>query len=162
MDLRPLGGQLMLLNLLRRNLVHKKMANCGCELHRGQLPVLEMVSQHPGITQAEAAALLRVTPASIALSTKRLQRSGLIEKQSDPQNKRKNLLKATPAGVSAAAFARQCLDQVDVLTFGGFSQEELHTMKTFLNKMIDNLSSDGEQIPGFPFSKEDSCQCSKS
>ena len=100
MNLQPLGGRLILLNVLRRNLTHKKTA--GYQLHRGQLPILELILAKPGCTQQELAEQLRITPASVAQSTTRLEKAGLIEKRTDPANRRRNWLSATAEGALAA------------------------------------------------------------
>lgn len=154
-----LGMQIMTLNLLRRNLTHKKIAQYGCELQRGQLPVLEVIVKHPGITQAEAASMLMVTPASIALSTKRLQKSGFIEKTTDPENRRCNLLKATPSGEQATKDACRCFDEVDAVSFAGFTDEELNAYRTMTQRMIRNLYPEMTYPAQFPLFKEEHKTC---
>lgn len=69
-----LGGRIIQLNVLRRNLFRKKSA--GCALYDGQRPMMETIVCHPGCTQQELASMLCITPASVALSTKRLQKAG--------------------------------------------------------------------------------------
>ena len=149
MDLQPLGGRLVLLNVLRRNLTHRKTA--GYELHRGQLPILELVLARPGCTQQELAEQLRITPASVAQSTTRLEKAGLIEKRADPDNRRRNCLNATEEGARAASRYRQSFDEVDAETFSGFSEAELVTLSAYLDRMIENINGDGTGLASFPF-----------
>ena len=108
-------------------------------LHPHQLPILETVLRFPGITQAEAASRLHVSPASIALSVKRLSASGMIEKQSDPESRRRNRLQVTPLGSSIAAKARQAADEVAADMLHGFSEEELSLISNALYRMLSNL-----------------------
>ena len=64
------------------------------EIVPGQYPLLNYLSRHPDAAQQELASVLFVSPASVAQSTKRLQKAGLLEKASDPENLRKK----PPAG----------------------------------------------------------------
>lgn len=151
MDLQPLGGRLIMLNVLRRNLVHRKTA--GYQLHHGQLPLLELIIANPGCTQQEIATNLKVTPASIAQSTTRLEKAGLIKKQTDPTNRRRNCLSATPDGMHAAGLYRKSFDEVDRQTFLGLSEEELSILTGYLDRMIQNINDDGTTFCSFPFWK---------
>ena len=54
-----LGGRIIQLNVLRRNLFRKKSA--GCALYDGQRPMMETIVCHPGCTQQELASMLCIT-----------------------------------------------------------------------------------------------------
>ncbi|MEG1523701.1 MAG: MarR family winged helix-turn-helix transcriptional regulator [Clostridia bacterium] len=151
MQVRTLGARLMMLNVLRRNLVFQK--TIGYELHHGQLPLLEFILMNPGCTQQDIASQLKVTPASIAQSTTRLQKVGLIQKRVDPNNKRKNRLLSTDAGMHAASLYRQSFDEVDAATFAGLSSEEFDQLAVLLDRMIQNLNVEGTGIIPCPFWK---------
>ncbi len=109
-------------------------------LHPHQLPMLETILRFPGITQAEAAAKLHVSPASIALSTKRLAAAGMIEKQSDPDSRRKNRLIATPLGKKTAIQAREHAKEASLEMLQGFSEEDVRCLSQFLCRMLSNLA----------------------
>ena len=49
-------------------------------LHPGQTRILSTVGEMNGSTQKELADLLRITPPSMAVSIKRMQKAGLVEK----------------------------------------------------------------------------------
>ena len=95
---REIIARMMLLNLLRCRRLRERTAGSG--LYDGQLPILECLIDCPGSTQIQLAERLAVTPASIAQSTKRLQRAGLIEKRVDENNLRCNRLYATESGAA--------------------------------------------------------------
>ena len=137
---REIGGRLVFLHLLRRNLLQKRAASAG--LHAGQLPLLESLMAHPGCTQQELAGMLRVTPASIALSTKRLQKAGWVEKRVDEDNRRRNCLYATAEGAARATEHRRCLDTVDGEMLAGFSEVDRRTLAALLDRMIENIGED--------------------
>ena len=140
MDTHWLGKRLMLLQMLRRRSMHGPcFAN---EIVPGQYPLLNYLSRHPDATQQELASMLFVSPASVAQSTKRLQKAGLLEKASDPENLRKNRLRVTPAGQEAVDSVRSAIDAIDRRLFEGFAEPELETLSNLLDRLIRNLATE--------------------
>lgn len=131
-------ARLEMLNILKRIERHKICESVG--LYPGQLPLLEYIIKNDGCTQKEIADTLKVSPASIATSTKRLQKAGLIQKQTDEENLRKNMLSVTEKGVELAKKCREIFDVSDKKLFGGFSDEELLSVKESLDKLILNIT----------------------
>ena len=135
---REIIARMMLLNLLRCRRLRERTAGSG--LYDGQLPILECLIDCPGSTQIQLAERLAVTPASIAQSTKRLQRAGLIEKRVDENNLRCNRLYATESGASVAKAYRQEFDQLDAETLAGLSYDDRKTLSELLERMGANLN----------------------
>ena len=161
MDSQTLGKRIMLLHMLRRRTMHDQ--NSEREIVPGQYPLLNFLSNHPDASQQDLAAVLFVSPASVAQSTKRLQNAGLLKKAIDPGNLRKNRLHLTPAGQSAVNSFRSLMDVVNRQTFRGFSEEEMQQLLAYHDRMICNLateedldmlrdveSTDREDIPSRP------------
>lgn len=136
-----IAKQLDKLHLLRRLLLQKPINHCG--LYAGQLPILEYIERNGGCTQAALSDTMGVTPASIALSTKRLQRVGYIEKHTDEQDLRRNQLTITEAGKAAASQCRQAFDALDEKMFAGISSQELTSFGQCLDRLIDNMLDAG-------------------
>jgi DNA-binding MarR family transcriptional regulator len=131
-----------MLNLLRRISINKATANI--DLYFGQLPIMEYIINNEGCTQKEIADILKVTPASIAISTKRMQKSGLIYKKTDENNLRRNSLFVTEYGRELSQMYREQVDNLDKTVFKGFSNQELLVMKNHLDRMINNISDGNE------------------
>ncbi len=142
-DVRKLAWKLDTLFLLRRTLLTKTALNTG--LYFGQLPVLAYISNNEGCTQKEIADWLKVSPASIALSTKRLQKSGFIEKKVDQLNLRRNMLTITPKGSETAIQCREGMIRFDQDMFSCFTEEEAADMLRLVEKLLTHLS-DGERV----------------
>lgn len=144
MDTRALSKRMMLLQMLRRRNLH---GSCFAkEIVPGQYPLLNYLSGNPEATQQELATMLFVSPASVAQSTKRLQKAGLLEKESDPQNLRKNRLRVTAAGQEAVVSVRQVMDALDRRIFDGFSEEEMANLNGMLDRMIVNLATEEDLV----------------
>ncbi len=137
-EIKKLAWMMDNLFLLRRTLLTKTMLNTG--LYFGQLPVLMYISNHDGCTQKEIADWMKVSPASIALSTKRLQKAGLIEKTVDKDNLRRNMLSITEEGRETALRCRENQIKFDKNMFDCLSDEEATDLAKIVDKLIDNLT----------------------
>lgn len=125
-------------NVLRRGQLFSMLENE--QLHIAQLPVLEFVMQHNGCTQAELAEFLCITPASVAVSTKRMQSAGFIEKREDKNNLRCKNLFITEAGKKAVHNCRKIFDEFDSRLYSGLSDNELSEFMRILDRLIDNIN----------------------
>ena len=115
MELHQLMGRLHKLELVRM-LAHRRETH-EYGLYFGQMPVLDYISDHPGCTQIEIADFLQVSPASIALSTKRLQKAGYLIKEVDADNLRCKRLCLSEEGGRVRRLCREKMDQLDARAF---------------------------------------------
>ena len=125
-------------------------------LHHGQLPVLEYISKHPGCTQADIAETLLITPSSIAQSTKRMERDGLIEKHRQADNRCLGLY-LTPKGEEVACRCREYFDELDRDLFAELTNEELAALSGYIERLLyeaaKRASLDAESMDLFAFMK---------
>ncbi|PYG87403.1 DNA-binding MarR family transcriptional regulator [Ruminiclostridium sufflavum DSM 19573] len=128
------------LNILHRICIQKQVAKNG--LYFGQPPILEYVANHDKCTQCEVADFMKVSPASIATSVKRMQKSGFLEKVADESDLRYNRLKITEKGRELSQECRKDFDRVDAQMFSGFSDEECEQLCGYFERMIKNLSTE--------------------
>nr|WP_244835492.1 hypothetical protein [Clostridium sp. BJN0001] len=84
---------------------------------------------------------LLVTPASIALSTKRLEKAGLIEKKVDENNLRCKKIYITKKGINLSAKCRKIFDDFDKKMFDGINEDELQYLKEILDRILLNLEN---------------------
>ena len=123
---------------LRRVLAGKRLGKV--DPYAGQwMPVLGYVLEHDGCSQAELATFLRVTPASVALSTKRMQKAGYLEKEVDEWNLRRNNLHVTESGRHLADTCRDVFYEMDRQAFQGFDTQELNTLAGYLDRVYANM-----------------------
>jgi len=125
------------LHLFRRILLQKSL---DYPLYPGQLHLLEFVSNHTGCSQSEVAEHLMISPASVALSTKRMEKSGLLEKRTDSSNLRYKRLYVTQKGINLSNRCRETLDGMDEVMFRGLNGDEINTLKGILDKLLKNLA----------------------
>ena len=141
-----IGGLLDKFFLQRRTCMHRKALRL--DLYAGQPPVLAFIMDHPGCTQNEIADHLSVTPASIAFSTKRMQKNGLIQKQVNANDMRCNKLYLTPHGKEVMESFDTEYKSLNKDIFNGFDQDELDQFSSFilrLQKNLDEILSEKEK-----------------
>lgn len=136
-------GSMEKLHILRRIVLQKATSDIG--LYIGQLPILEHIRHNDGCTQAELAEKMFVSPASIALSTKRMEKEGLLKKQTDKDNLRRNKLTITKKGREISEECRKVFDEVDEKMFAGLSSDEVSQFKELLDKMLISLTGQGAE-----------------
>ena len=105
----------------------------------GQLPVLKLLGVHGIMTQRQLAAEIRVTPATICGTIKRMERAGLVQRSVDAEDGRVSCVSLTEAG-------QECYRQAVALSANsycrmleGFSEEERALLRDFVHRMGENL-----------------------
>ncbi|MBQ2756171.1 MAG: winged helix-turn-helix transcriptional regulator [Oscillospiraceae bacterium] len=149
--LMRLFGRMDMIGLLRRLLCQKEFTKLG--LYKGQLGILEYVIRNPGCGQKAVAEHMSVTAASIAKSTERMQRAGMLTKNVDEENLRCNRLYVTEKGEEVSKASREMFNKLDEKMFEGFSDEELGQLERYLERIIANLSENPEETVDFDFKK---------
>lgn len=95
-------------------------------------------------SQREISDAMRISPASVAVSLKSLERGGYVEKLSDEKDQRRKAVRLTEKGRAALETCLQVFRDVDRRMFGGFTPEEMEQVRAFQLRMLRNLH---EAIP---------------
>ncbi len=85
--------------------------------------------------------ILNVSPASVSVSLRRMQKSGLIEKAADETDLRCNRMNLTEKGREQHEYIHGCFEEIDRNLYAGFSDEELATLETMLTRLCENLKT---------------------
>ena len=126
------------INLLRR--IQGQRAHRELGLYPGQLPVLEYIRRNPDCNQIDIAQKLHVTPATIAISTKRMEKNGLLTKRIDDDNLRCKKLNITAQGLAKCEEAAVRFSQSNQDLCEGFTDEEIHALEGYLERILANLA----------------------
>lgn len=120
-------------------LLEKEVGSSG--MHRSQhamLLYLRRCSHAP--TQKELADFFLISPAAVAVTIKKLENAGYIERKSDENDSRRNSVSLTKKGEEILTNTKKLVDAVDRRMFEGFSSEEYEVFTRCLDKMQKNLS----------------------
>lgn len=109
-------------------------------------PMILFILDHHGkkgkiASQRELAEALHVSPATIAVSLKSLERLGYVEKKADEQDARRNRVTITPKGEGALKQCFELFCEIDDKMVEGFSQQEKELLNRLHQKVLDNLSA---------------------
>ncbi len=117
------------------------MARVGLE--RIGNPVLLMILSHQPdgtiASQRELADLLHVTPATVTVSLRALERNGYIQKLENESDLRRKPIAITEKGMQAVARIEEAFDRLDVGMYHGFSEEEKAMVSDLFDRMARNL-----------------------
>ncbi|MGN0519768.1 MAG: MarR family winged helix-turn-helix transcriptional regulator [Candidatus Fimenecus sp.] len=105
----------------------------------GQPPILDYLAKNGTGTQNEIAKALHVSPASVSVSLRRMQKAGLIEKAADETDLRCNRMSLTEKGNEQHEYIHGCFEEIDRRLYADFSAAELETLEQMLTRLCDNL-----------------------
>lgn len=92
--------------------------------------------------QKELSDAMHVSPATVAVSLKSLEREGYVEKLADETDQRRKAVRLTPKGEAAIQRCVQVFEAVDQSMFEGFRPEETRQACGYLMRMLHNLRVD--------------------
>lgn len=139
LDLKELSHSFIKLECVKRFTMHNMLKDSG--VYFGQPPILDFLEKNGVCTQNELAKALEVSPASIAVSVKRMQKNGVVEKIADDNDLRCNRISLTEKGRELTREMHRKFDQIDKIMFTDFDENELATLKEYLDRIYNNLSS---------------------
>jgi DNA-binding MarR family transcriptional regulator len=136
---------------MHKRCVQKEMDRRGLT-KVGQPIILFMLRNHESgedWDQKQYSEALGVSPATVAVSIKRMERAGLLSKVADPQDLRRNHLVITEQGLQLVDDCIRAFQHVDEGTFRGFSPAERTQLTQYYHRMVRNLKELGAQPPKF-------------
>lgn len=131
--------QLDTIQACKRNLLFTLLEDK--KLHFRQYPILEFILRNDGCKQVELAEYFSLSPATIAVSTKRMQKSGYIDKKEDINNLRQKNLFITPDGRDVIEKCRNIFDDVDNNMYDGLLDVEIEQFKKTIDRITSNIIS---------------------
>lgn len=112
-------------------------------LHKSQHRLL-MTLSHLGskVSQRELAEKLNITPAAVAVTLKKLEKSGLVGRKIAEKDNRFNEVVLTDMGKKIVKESHKVFRCVDEKMFAGFSDEELDTFEAYIDRINKNLAKE--------------------
>lgn len=130
------------LHRIHRTMVRAKLAQQGLDDLGSPTMLLTLHHQFPPDerpSQRQLAELLTVTPATIAMSLKSLERFGYVEKFADPKDQRCKRIGLTPKGIDAVKQCDEIFGEINTKVMDGFSAEEKEQLESYHQRMLTNI-----------------------
>jgi len=115
-------------------------------VYQAQHRLLMVISHNPNASQNDIAKLMDVSAATVAVSLKKLEKEGYINKEMDEVDNRLNKITLTEKGEKVVERSRQIFDSTDEKVLEGFTEEEKQTLYVLLQKLNDNLDRMEDEI----------------
>ncbi len=128
-----------LMQTINRNMkrcVEKKVAGTG--VFRSQHKLLMTLGNHQDCSQTELAEKLEISPAAVAVSLKKMEKSGYISRQCDSRDNRVNQIVITEKGQDMIHRSVEYFQEIDENMLKGFSEQELQELNGLLVRMLQN------------------------
>ncbi|OBA58679.1 MarR family transcriptional regulator [Mycobacterium sp. 1100029.7] len=109
----------------------------GYGVSTAQIGVLRQLSNEPGLSGAELARRLLITPQGVQLALTALERRGLLERKPDPQHKRILQAYLTDEGRGVATEVVSDAVAAHDKVFGVLSPEEQATLRDLLGRVVE-------------------------
>lgn len=99
------------------------------------------------LAQRDLAASLGISPASIAVSLKRMEKSGLIQRSVHNDDNRRNDIMLTERGRALVKLCQSTAYDLEEQLFAGFNQEEQALLYNYFERIITNMEALGVTAP---------------
>ncbi len=141
MELRDesLGFLLADISRLMRSAFHQRLE--GSSLTLAQARALIYVSRNEGVRQVDLARMLEVQPITLARLIDQLADAGLVERRSDPADRRAYQMFLTPAAAAHLGAIKQVAAVIQADALRDLDEQQATSVFFALRKMRDNLGS---------------------
>lgn len=134
--------------MLKTNRMHRALIDCrvgALGIHRTQHRILMHLACHSSLpSQKELAEHLDITPAAVTGTLKKMEQDGYVERTLGQDN-RFNELRITEKGRELVNESRNIFSEVDSSLFDGFTDGELDTYISCLEKLQANIKKQCER-----------------
>ena len=109
------------------------------DVHPRQVPMLHLLGKKEGLSQREISQEMKIKPPTVAVSIKRMEKSGLIIRRTDEKDQRMSRIYLSQKGRELTENVQKMVEDSENAIFRGFSESEICLMKRFFKQMIENL-----------------------
>ncbi len=103
------------------------------------VPYFVEICKSPGISQEQIAKTLRIDKGAVARTVKTMMDTGLIERKTNPEDKREYQLYPTDKMKKINGKNEEAIAKLNRILTEGMSLEEIHVCSRLLDKMAQNL-----------------------
>ena len=105
--------------------------------------VLSALHLTPDLTQTELGRSLGLDKTTLVSQLDRLEGAGLVERHSDPRDRRARIPRTTPAGDTVRAAVARASDRVETAALDTFSREQVSLFRQMLAAIIGESNDPG-------------------
>ncbi|MCI8824671.1 MAG: MarR family transcriptional regulator [Lachnospiraceae bacterium] len=130
---------LMVDHALLQKIFFANIRDSGLSL--GQPKVLDFLKDHDGAVQKDIAKGCHIEPASLSTILTGMEKSGLITRETNENNRRNLYIYMTDKGKAICEQVTEHFSQIEKKALSGFTEEEIENILTYLTKIHKNLEA---------------------
>jgi DNA-binding MarR family transcriptional regulator len=96
-------------------------------------------------TQKDVAANFEISAAAVAVSVRKLEADGLINRIADEHDNRSNVITLTERGSEIVEKTKNLISDIDEAMFEGFDDDEIVQFSAYLSRLCDNIRDYGKK-----------------
>ena len=123
--------------------VEKRVSDLG--LHRSGHHMVMAISKNCNLSQKELAKCMDISPAAVAVALKKLESQGFIEREIKADDNRINNISVTEKGAEILEKTKEIFNEIDSITFKGFSDSDIEAFMGYLTRISDNIQDAFEE-----------------
>jgi len=127
-------------DMVRAHTAYMDRQLASLQLSNGQGGVISVLGRNGAMTQNELARFRQVTPATISIMLDRMQRDGLVTRDSVTGGGRANLVQLTEEGERVFKLLDSFMEGEPSVVFSGLAQEEKNAAAELFQKLTDNVT----------------------
>lgn len=125
--------------------IQSQLAEVG--LYRGQPPILMLLYKNDGMSQKEMARALNLSPATMTVTLKRMEKAGLVLREMDEHDQRILRVHLSEKGREMCETGESRIGVVTAELLEGFTLEEQHQLNEYLGRIARNMERVVEKEP---------------
>ena len=139
MDKKYLVWDIIKIAREHRKTVEKKICSLG--IHPSQHHVLMHLAMNGACTQNQIAEAVEVSAAAMAVSLKKLEKGGYIEKRISEFDGRSNFIALTAKGEEVVQQSKLMFEEVDKKMFEALTEEQQNQLHEYMEQITNNLKT---------------------
>lgn len=137
MDKKHLVWDFLRITREHRKILEKSISSLG--IHPSQHHFLMHISLNGACTQNSIAEAMNISAATVAVSLKKLEKGGYIEKRISPEDNRSNLIALTEKGEDVVVKSKLLFEEIDQKMFESVTEEQQELLHKYMEQIINNL-----------------------
>ena len=138
--IKVLTHQIIRIAQTHKTMVENRLLGEKVGIFPAQHRMLMVLAKEPYMSQREIAEILQVSPATITISIKKLEKQGYLIRESQEEDNRYNMVTITQKGKDVIEQSKGIFDEIGTRMFKGFSNDELEGLGCLLERIKNNLN----------------------
>lgn len=112
-----------------------------CDIYPGQPPLVILLHHKNGQSQKELAKQIRISPATLTVMIKRMEKAGLLERKQDEVDQRVSRVFLTNKGEESYKQINETMNKINDRCFAHFTEDEKLILRRLMMQLRENLEN---------------------